>query len=126
MIGLSSKSMYVKSQAETTNKFGFYPDKRPIEVLLKNGIIILDKPSGPTSHQVASWVKDIFSAKKCGHSGTLDPNVSGVLPLALDNAAKALQFMIGSKKEYVCLMKLHTDASEDKIRETALKFTGKI
>ena len=118
--------LLIKEDSETDPKVGSYPDKRPIEVLLKNGLIILDKPHGPTSHQVASWAKDIFSAKKCGHSGTLDPNVTGVLPLALDNATKAMQFMIGSQKEYICLMKLHTEVDEKQIRESANKFTGKI
>lgn len=116
----------VKEESSISDKYGFYPDKRPIEVLLKNGIIVLDKPCGPTSHQVASWVKDIFGAKKCGHSGTLDPNVSGVLPLALDNATKVLQFMLGSQKEYVCLMKLHSDVGEKNIFETSKQLTGKI
>src|SRR3989338_3245167 len=97
-----AQELLIKEESQTSDKYGFYQDKRPIEVLLKNGLIILDKPSGPTSHQVASWVKDIFSARKCGHSGTLDPAVTGVLPLALDNATKALQFMIGSQKEYIC------------------------
>ncbi len=58
---------------ETDDKYGLYPDKRPTEILIKNGVINLDKPPGPTSHEVAFWIKQMLGLKKVGHGGTLEP-----------------------------------------------------
>jgi hypothetical protein len=62
-----------KKEGETSDKYGFYPDNRPIEVLIKNSIINLDKPPGPTSHEVTYWVKNMLNVSKAGHGGTLEP-----------------------------------------------------
>ncbi len=115
-----------KSRAKTDPKHGCPPDKRDIETHIKNGLIILDKPKGPTSHQVAAWVRDIFSLKKAGHSGTLDPGVTGVLPTLLENSTKIIPALVRGKKEYICLMQLHTDIPQKQITETAKSFIGKI
>lgn len=105
---------------------GTYPGARPIEQLLKNGFVLLDKWPGPTSRDVASTVKKILGASKAGHSGTLDPSVSGVLPICLDNAAKVMPALQGLDKEYVGIMRLHKDVPEKELREAAKKFIGKI
>jgi H/ACA ribonucleoprotein complex subunit 4 len=94
--------------------------------LLNNGFINLDKPSGPTSHQVVAWVKEILAVEKAGHGGTLDPAVTGVLPVALGDAARALQVLLVAGKEYVALMKLHKQVDEKKIREVCASFVGEI
>jgi len=70
-------------QDVTDNSYGTYYDKRTIDQLLNYGIILLDKPPGPTSHETVAWTKRILKLPKIGHSGTLDPQVSGVLPLGL-------------------------------------------
>ena len=116
----------IKEDAETNPFFGKEPGKRSIEELLENGIVIIDKPSGPTSHQVTAWVKEILNIKKAGHGGTLDPNVTGVLPIALQNATKAIGLMHGAMKEYVCVMRLHGEVSRKKIKEVMKSFIGKI
>jgi len=99
--------------------------KRSAKELLEGGLININKPQGPTSHQVSSYVRDILN-KKCGHSGTLDPNVTGVLPIAFSNAIRIVQALLKAQKEYVCLMHLHKDISEEKIRAAAKDFIGKI
>lgn len=116
----------IKEKSETSDKFGKSPKARTMEEHLKNGLVILDKPSGPTSHQVASWAKDIFHAKKCGHSGTLDPNVTGVLPLQLDNATKIIPALVRGEKEYICWMKLHEDVDSALVTAKSKEFVGKI
>lgn len=116
----------IKEDAETNPFFGKEPSKRSIEELLENGLVIIDKPAGPTSHQVSAWVKEILHIKKAGHGGTLDPNVTGVLPVALQNATKAIGLMHGMRKEYICVMRLHGDVSKKKIKETMKSFIGKI
>ena len=67
----------------TNDNYGHYPDKRPIESLLEYGMILVDKPAGPASHEVVAWVKRILEIEKAGHSGTLDPGATGMLPMGL-------------------------------------------
>jgi len=86
----------------------------------------LEKPSGPTSHEVVSWVKRILGLDRAGHSGTLDPQVTGVLPVMLGNSTKIANFLLKAGKEYVCVMRLHQEISEDKIRDACSEFIGKI
>ncbi|MHA1594665.1 MAG: RNA-guided pseudouridylation complex pseudouridine synthase subunit Cbf5 [Candidatus Baldrarchaeia archaeon] len=120
------RKIIVKSEAETDPRYGCYPDERPIESLIENGVINLDKPAGPTSHEVVAWIKRILNVKKAGHGGTLDPGVTGVLPIALENATKVIQTLLPAGKEYVTVMYLHRDVPEDKIREVVSEFVGEI
>jgi len=62
---------------DTDERYGRYADKRPIEELLKYGVINLDKPPGPTSHEVAYWIKQMLGLKRVGHGGTLEPLQGG-------------------------------------------------
>lgn len=64
---------FIKSEEPTDPKYGFYPFERPIDVYIQYGFIPLDKPPGPTSHEVVAWVKKILDVKKAGHGGTLEP-----------------------------------------------------
>ncbi|MDD5181566.1 MAG: RNA-guided pseudouridylation complex pseudouridine synthase subunit Cbf5 [Candidatus Nanoarchaeia archaeon] len=116
----------VKETDETNPAYGCDPQKRPIDEHIRNGIINLDKLSGPTSHQVSDWVKKIFCLKKAGHGGTLDPAVTGVLPVALENATKIIKLMLIGGKEYVALMHVHEDVDEKTVRLAMEKFIGKI
>lgn len=118
--------LLIKSEGETDPDYGSYPGERPIEVHIHYGVINLDKPSGPTSHEVDSWVKRILGAQKTGHGGTLDPKVTGVLPIGIDHATRVIQMILGADKEYVCLMRLHEEISEKKIRDILQEFQGKI
>ncbi len=97
-----------------------------IEDLLDFGFVVIDKPEGPTSHQVSSWVKEILNVKKAGHAGTLDPNVSGVLPVALNRATKIVNLLHLLDKEYVALLYLHGKADEKRIRNVFKEFVGDI
>lgn len=64
----------IKSDEETDPNYGKSPKDRTVEELIKSSVIILDKHSGPTSHQCSAWVKDVFQVKRTGHSGTLVRN----------------------------------------------------
>ncbi len=98
-----------------------------IESLFERGLINIDKPVGPTSHKTTEYVMQILGVRKAGHSGTLDPKVSGVLPMALNRATRILEFLLKMPKEYVGVMRLHEDVSLVDIRKTIKKnFSGKI
>jgi H/ACA ribonucleoprotein complex subunit 4 len=118
--------MLHKQDGITDSKFGKTPPERSIKEHLRFGVVALDKPPGPGSHLVSEWVKGIVGAKKAGHSGTLDPKVSGVLPIALDNSTKIVGTLLIAGKEYVTVMHVHKLLPEDKIRKTILNFVGKI
>ncbi len=110
----------------TDDAYGTYYDKRTIEQLLNYGIILLDKPPGPTSHETVAWTKRILKLPKIGHSGTLDPQVSGVLPLGLGEATKALGVLLYGPKEYHALGRIHSLPSKEKLDETIDLFRGEI
>lgn len=98
----------------------------PIEQLLDCCFINIDKPPGPTSHQVSDMVKQLVGAKKAGHSGTLDPKVTGCLPVGIGKASKLNFLTLSAGKEYVGIAHLHDDYSEEQIRNAFEAFTGEI
>jgi tRNA pseudouridine55 synthase/H/ACA ribonucleoprotein complex subunit 4 len=91
----------------------------------KTGIVIIDKPRGPSSHQVAAWVGDLLGVD-VGHAGTLDPMVSGVLVVMLGNAVRLAPLLLQHDKEYVALMRLHGDAEPSDVLEAARELTGRV
>lgn len=95
--------------------------------LLDFGIINIDKPSGPTSFDVSDKVRRIVGVKKTSHFGTLDPKVTGVLPVALNRACKLTGFFIGEDKEYVGIMRFHSEIDREKLEKAIQeKFIGVI
>jgi len=123
---LRKREVLIKAEEETNPEYGVPPEKRSIEDLIKKGIVNLDKPPGPTSHEVVAWIKKIFGLNRAGHGGTLDPKVTGVLPIALEKATKVMPALINAGKEYVCLMRLHGSVPEDRLISTINEFIGPI
>ena len=120
------QDILVRKEATTNEEYGCRPENRTEEELIQNGIVNLNKPQGPTSHQIADYAKNILQVPKVGHSGTLDPNVSGVLPMATGNATKIVQVLLTAGKEYVVIIHIHDDVEESKIRTALDEFIGKI
>ncbi|MDP3639690.1 MAG: LAGLIDADG family homing endonuclease [Nanoarchaeota archaeon] len=118
------RKLLIKKEAEGT--FGKPPEDRSTAELLTYGVINLDKPKGPTSHQVSDYVKKILPCKRAGHSGTLDPGVTGVQPVAIGKATRITQFLLTAPKEYVGIMHLHKDITEETLKKAAEQFVGKI
>lgn len=121
---ISSNTIVMGEESE--GEYGFYPEERPIDVLLEYGMVPLDKPAGQTSHQVTSWVKRILGVEKAGHSGTLDPAVTGLLPIATGEATKVLQALLLGPKEYYALMRLHDPVPDGQLESVMEEFTGPI
>lgn len=118
--------LLIKAEGETDPYFGSKPNERPIKEHISKGVVNLDKTMGPTSHEIDSWVKRILHVEKTGHGGTLDPRVTGVLPIGINKATRVIQMLLGAPKEYVCLMRLHEKINEQRIRNIFQEFTGKI
>ncbi|MGA8843972.1 MAG: RNA-guided pseudouridylation complex pseudouridine synthase subunit Cbf5 [Nitrososphaeraceae archaeon] len=119
-------SLETINEAVTDYEYGYLPLKRPIASLLDYGLILLDKPPGPTSHEVVSWVKNTLNVDKAGHSGTLDPGATGLLPIGLGEATKALSILLLGPKEYYALARIHEDLDISKIRAITDLFIGDI
>ena len=90
-----------------------------------DGVVFLDKPYGMTSHHACEIVKKILDAKKTGHTGTLDPKVTGLL-IVLINKATRIASILNLDKTYVGVGKLHKDVSLKELREKSKNFIGKI
>ncbi len=116
----------IKREEETNPNYGYFLEERPIEYLLEHGYVNIDKPSGPTSHIVSDYTKKILNVKKAGHSGTLDPKVTGVLPIGLNKGSKLNYLMLKAGKEYIGVLHLHENVPQKKLEEAFKKFTGKI
>ncbi|KAF7561302.1 hypothetical protein G7046_g2839 [Stylonectria norvegica] len=86
---------------------GCSPLKRDIKSYISSGVINLDKPSNPSSHEVVAWVKRMLRVEKTGHSGTLDPKVTGCLIVCIDRATRLVKSQQGAGKEYVAIIRLH-------------------
>jgi H/ACA ribonucleoprotein complex subunit 4 len=120
------RSVLVKRPGDTSPKFGANPHERSVSELINYGIINIDKPKGPTSHQVSDYAKKVLGIQKAGHSGTLDPKVTGVLPVALGRGTRIVQGLLIAGKEYVALMHVHKLVPEERIRKVGQEFTGSI
>lgn len=126
MILKQLQNLRVIDQDVTNDEYGTYYDKRIVQQLLNYGFILLDKPNGPTSHETVAWIKKILNVAKAGHSGTLDPPVSGLLPIGLGEATKALGVLLLGPKEYHALGRLHTLPSKEKLDSVLNQFQGEI
>ena len=71
-----------------------------------DGILILDKPAGMTSHDCVAIMRRLFHTRKVGHTGTLDPMATGVLPILLGRAAKAAEYLVAEDKHYIAGLRL--------------------
>ena len=111
------KEILIKRKAETNLNYGCFPEERKTEEIINYGVVNIDKPEGPTSHQVSDYVQKILGIDKSGHAGTLDPKVTGVLPIALGRATRIVEYLLKSGKEYVCLMHIHNKIPEGEIRK---------
>jgi len=121
-----SREIRVKAEEETNPEYGCPPEERSLNELLRFGMVVIDKTAGPTSHEVAAWIKKLLELDKVGHGGTLDPKVTGILPTMLMHGTKAVQALLDSGKQYICVMRTHEDVSEAKIRKTLDLFVDEI
>jgi H/ACA ribonucleoprotein complex subunit 4 len=117
--------LHIKSSHYTPLDKGFNPEKRPLNEYINYGIINLDKPANPSSHEIVAWIKKILKVEKTGHSGTLDPKVTGCLIICINRATRLAKLQQSAGKEYVCVLKLFDQIqSESKLRDALKILTG--
>lgn len=93
---------------------------------IRKGIVLVDKPTGMTSFDVVEKVCRILGASRGGHAGTLDPNVTGLMLIALEEARKAMPVLMGMDKAYEGIMLLHKDVNRETLENAVKKFVGEI
>ena len=120
------RTIYTRAEEEHNPSLGLPPEERNLQQMLKRGVVIVDKVPGPTSHEVVAWVKKLMELDHVGHGGTLDPKVTGVLPVTLEDSTKCVQALLDSGKEYVTIMRTHEDIEEKRLVETLKQFEGEI
>lgn len=113
--------MNIRTSHYTPLPFGSSPLKREIGDYVRAGILNLDKPANPSSHEVVAWIKRILRVDKTGHSGTLDPQVTGCLIVCIDRATRLVKSQQSAGKEYVCILKLHGAVESEKQIALALE-----
>ena len=123
---MHTRNMVILDEEPTDPKHGWVPSERPIEIMLDYGLIPLDKPRGPTSHEVVAWTKKLLGVDKAGHSGTLDPPVSGLLPIGLGQSTRALSLLLLFPKEYWGVMRLHSSVPRRQLDGVVKEFTEEI
>jgi H/ACA ribonucleoprotein complex subunit 4 len=105
---------------------GSAPHERSLEQLMQSGFILLDKPPGPSSHQLASWARDLLDLEKLGHGGTLDPFATGVLTLLLGKSVKLTSAILKHDKSYICVLRSQSPIDHDSLNSLVQQFEGKI
>ena len=104
---------------------GSSPMKRALKDYINYGFINLDKPANPSSHEVVAWIRRILRCEKTGHSGTLDPKVTGCLIVCINRATRLVKSQQGAGKEYVAVVRLHSAIEgEAKLAQAIEKLTG--
>jgi len=114
----------VRSNHYTPLPHGASPLKRDIQNYIKSGFICLDKPANPSSHEVVAWIKRILRVEKTGHSGTLDPKVTGCLVVCIDRATRLVKSQQSAGKEYVCIYRLHDSIPQKRVAQELEKLKG--
>jgi predicted rRNA pseudouridine synthase len=96
------------------------------ERLAAGAFLLIDKPRGPSSHQVTAWARDLLGLRLAGHAGTLDPNVSGLLWVGVGPALKLLPLVLEFPKRYVGAVNFHAPVPRRELDRVVAEFTGPI
>uniref|UniRef100_A0A2P2I1D7 H/ACA ribonucleoprotein complex subunit 4-like n=1 Tax=Hirondellea gigas TaxID=1518452 RepID=A0A2P2I1D7_9CRUS len=110
-------TMHARASHFTPIETGCCPLRRPIKEYISSGVLNLDKPSNPSSHEVVAWIKRILKVEKTGHSGTLDPKVTGCLLVCIDRATRLVKSQQTAGKEYVCVFRLHSAVDDARLKQ---------
>ncbi|KAL7443343.1 hypothetical protein ACHAXH_009158 [Discostella pseudostelligera] len=113
--------LHIRTSHYTPIPCGSSPLSRSLKDHISTGVINLDKPANPSSHEVVSWIKRILRVEKTGHSGTLDPKVTGCLIVCIDRATRLVKAQQSAGKEYVGVVRLHSAIEDSKVLHRAVE-----
>ena len=114
------------SEVSRSSSHGINPEEMTVEQRLNSGFILLDKPPYPTSHQIASWVRDLLGLDRLGHGGTLDPFATGVLPLMAGKSMKLTKGILKTDKSYIAVLKFSQSTDRNELVDVIEKLSGRI
>ena len=116
----------IDKEAKTSSAHGCAPSERTIEELLEAGMIVIDKPQGPNSHQVSAWARDILGLEKLGHGGTLDPFATGVLVLLSGRSMRLAKKVLSHDKTYVGVLRAPNKFDEQALERAIAQMCGQV
>ncbi len=116
----------IESDAKTSAAHGCSPNERSVEELLEAGMIVIDKPPGPNSHQVSAWARDILGMEKLGHGGTLDPFATGVLVLLSGRAMRLTKKVLAHDKTYVGVLRAPSNFNQEALERAIAQLSGQV
>ena len=116
----------IDGDAKTSPAHGCTPAERTIEELLEAGMLVIDKPQGPNSHQVSAWARDILGLDKLGHGGTLDPFATGVLVLLSGRAMRLTKKVLSHDKTYVGVLRAPNDFDKSALERAIAQMCGQV
>lgn len=120
-------SLITRDEKYVPSGNGCMPKNRPIRQYIDYGVVTIDKPANPSSHEVVTWAKTILADVGCdktGHSGTLDPNVTGVLTVCLNRSTRLAKMQQSMGKRYVCVVKFEKEVEESRFDKAVELLTG--
>jgi len=119
-------SHQLSEERQTDPAIGCHPDERTLEQRLASGFILIDKPAGPTSHQLAAWARELLGLERLGHGGTLDPFATGVLPLMAGRCMKITNKILKHKKSYIAVFRFKAMPEQAELQGVMASLTGRI
>ena len=114
------------ADAKTSPAHGCIPSERTIEQLLQGGMVVIDKPAGPNSHQVSAWARDILGVDKLGHGGTLDPFATGVLVLLAGRSMRLTKKVLSHDKTYVGVIRGSRNFDAEVLGRAVTQLSGQV
>ena len=122
---MEDRWIFVK-ESQTNPSFGINPNDRSLEQLMECGVIAINKPPGPSSHQLASWARDILGISRIGHGGTLDPFATGLLTLLCGRATKLTDILLKKPKGYIAVIRFKNQVNINQVEKLLEKMIGDI
>nr|AIF08691.1 centromere/microtubule binding protein (DKC1, NOLA4, CBF5) [uncultured marine group II/III euryarchaeote KM3_31_G10]AIF19846.1 H/ACA RNA-protein complex component (DKC1, NOLA4, CBF5) [uncultured marine group II/III euryarchaeote KM3_87_G11] len=123
---MTSEIKILDADASSDSKFGCEPLMRDVEGRLAAGWLLIDKPAGPSSHQVSAWARDMLGLEKMGHGGTLDPFATGALTLLTGGAMRLTSRILKGGKQYIGVIRIPDETSDEALADAIANQTGRI
>ena len=118
--------LMLDNSAKTDPKFGCNPKDRTLESLLDAGVILVDKPRGPSSHQLTAWAREMLGIQRLGHGGTLDPFATGLLTMLCGKATRLTEMVLTGDKKYIAVIRFGREVTLPELEDLLNSLNGEI